>query len=372
MQARQLFIIALLAAAAIAAALLLNAHRTPSEPAGERLFPNLESQLNSISEMRIIDAEGETAVTLDRTERDWVVVEKDGFPADRAQLRKILLELANATIVEEKTSKPEFYSRLGIEDPGSPDAGSIGLEIDGVTDPLRLIVGKIAFDGYGTYVRLMDDPRGLLISGELEPDADPLSWVRRELIDIAAADVAAVTIEHADGERLRIEKSARTDSNFVVTDVPEGRSLSSEYAPNSIGSALAALGFDDVRARIDPGPAVEVTTTRYEMFDGRIVELEIFDHEDNTWTNFDFGYDDALADRFGIPAANDDDAPDTGSAAPDASDQPGAGPDLQLQTTELSDRLGAWSFVITEYKRDQMRKRTEDLLAPPAPAEDGE
>ncbi len=129
MQARQLLILAVLAVAAVGAALLLNSHRSVSESGGERLLPDLEKQLNSVAELRVIGADGATAVTLDRTENDWVVLEKDGFPADRAALRNTLLELANATIIEQKTSKPEFYARLGVEEPGSPDAASTALEI---------------------------------------------------------------------------------------------------------------------------------------------------------------------------------------------------------------------------------------------------
>lgn len=362
MQARQLLILAVLAVAAVGAALLLNSHRSVSESGGERLLPDLEKQLNSVAELRVIGADGATAVTLDRTENDWVVLEKDGFPADRAALRNTLLELANATIIEQKTSKPEFYARLGVEEPGSPDAASTALEIVTASDTLRVIVGKIAFDGYGTYVRLDGDPQGLLVSAELEPGTAPLDWIRRELLDIAAADIVAVSIEHSDGERLRIEKSARADNTFTVLEVPEGRALSSEYAANSIASALSGLEFDDVRARMvaDPG---SVTTARYEMFDGRVIEIETTRDGDQTWAAFDFAYDQSLATRFGASAGG---AGDEGAAAGEGTAATAAS-DPEQAIMELGERLGGWSFALPDYKLAQFGKRMADLLAPLEP-----
>ncbi len=361
MQARQLLILAVLAVAAIGAALLLNPDHSPSESDGERLLPNLGDQLNAVSVLRVIGADGATAVTLERTANDWVVLEKDGFPADRAVLRNTLLELANATIIEQKTSKPEFYARLGVEDPGSPEAASTALEIVTAAETLRVIVGKIAFDGYGTYVRRDGDPQGLLVSAELEPAAAPLDWIRRELLDIAAADVAAVSIEHADGERLRVEKSARADTTFTVQQVPDGRELSSESAANSIAAALSGLEFEDVRARIAPEPG-SVTVARYELFDGRVIEIETSRDEDQTWAAFDFAYDESLATRFSSAATAADDTPaaDSDNAAAGIENDN----DPEQSIVQLSERLGGWSFAVADFRIAQLGKRMADLLAP--------
>jgi hypothetical protein len=362
MQARQLLIIALLAIAAIGSALYLTRDRGAADTDAEALFAGLEDRLNAITGMRVVDAEGNTVVTLDRTDTDWVIREKDGYPADRALLRETLLELANSRVVERKTAKPEFYGRLGIEDPGSPDAASTALEIDVGDDSLRLIVGKIAFDGYGTYVRLSGDPQGLLVSGELEPSTDALDWVPRELTNIPATDIAAVTITQADGEQLRIEKSARTDAGFTVLDVPEGRELTSEFVANGIGSALTTLNLDDVSARHAPDPASE-TTARFELFDGRIVEVRTYDHDEQTWATFDFGHDAELAARF---AAADTEETDGDQAAAENDDAE----DTESEITRLSEKLGGWSYLLPEYKSGQIRQRMSDLLKAPETEED--
>ena len=46
----------------------------------------------------------------------WTVAERDNYPADTGRLRKLLLELAEARLLEEKTSNPELYDRLKVED----------------------------------------------------------------------------------------------------------------------------------------------------------------------------------------------------------------------------------------------------------------
>ena len=58
----------------------------------------------------------------------WTVAERANYPADVSKLRKLLLALSDAKIVEEKTSNPASYAIIGVEDPTMP--GAAGAEIE--------------------------------------------------------------------------------------------------------------------------------------------------------------------------------------------------------------------------------------------------
>ncbi len=56
-------------------------------------------------------------MTLHETDGRWTVAERADYPADVAKLRKLLLALSDAKIVEEKTSDPASFPVIGVEDP---------------------------------------------------------------------------------------------------------------------------------------------------------------------------------------------------------------------------------------------------------------
>jgi len=79
-----------------------------------RLYPDLESKLNSITRV-VVQQAGQTPVTLELKDGRWRVAEKSGYPADLGQLRKTLIALAELELVEAKTRNREKYSQLDVE-----------------------------------------------------------------------------------------------------------------------------------------------------------------------------------------------------------------------------------------------------------------
>jgi hypothetical protein len=384
MRSRHLLILTALAAVALVVALWMNQQRSPdsADDKDGLLYPALEAHLNEVTAVAVIGADNQPSVTLTRGAADWTVAEKDGYPANRGTLRRTLVKIAQARILEQKTANPELYARLGVEEPGSEDAASTAVRIEGAPEAVELVVGKVAFDGYGTYVRRRGDAGALLVSGELELATDPLEWIERQIVNVAAADLQSVRIEHPDGEVLALAKATREAGEFDVADIPQGRELSSPYAANSIGSALTAIRLDDVRARIDPKAAgAETTRSEFALFDGRIITVESFATDDGRWVNLSVRFDPAQRDRFtaaGAAAAETSgESTDTEPAAR-ADDDVGAGDEPAAPTAEggaaeeedpaaaaarLDARLAPWSYAIPDYPFDQRRRRIGDLLA---------
>jgi hypothetical protein len=109
--------------AAIAAGLVLllvvvrNVSMDGGVATGRLLLPDFAPLANDIREVRITGSESGGGVTLEREDDGWVVVERSEYPADMGKLRPLVVALSEAGIVEEKTSNPEYYDRLGLGDP---------------------------------------------------------------------------------------------------------------------------------------------------------------------------------------------------------------------------------------------------------------
>ena len=62
-------------------------------------------------------------MTLIRDGDSWLVAEKGNYPANAAKISQIVRAMADLTLVEPKTQKPDLYPRLEVEDPGQRKIG---------------------------------------------------------------------------------------------------------------------------------------------------------------------------------------------------------------------------------------------------------
>ena len=109
--------------------------------AGGLLFPDLKAEINDLLQVSISKA-GES-VTLRSESGQWVLAEYKNYPVDTRKLRQLLLSLADAKKLEEKTSKVEMYGRLGVEDT-SADSQGIEIRLSGPDSVRSLIIGNLA------------------------------------------------------------------------------------------------------------------------------------------------------------------------------------------------------------------------------------
>src|SRR5258708_25761455 len=82
------------------------------------------------------------SVTMHEKDGRWTVAERGDYPADVAKLRKLLLALSDAKIVEEKTSNPANFAVIGVEDPSSPAATGAEISVTARDGKHAVIIGK--------------------------------------------------------------------------------------------------------------------------------------------------------------------------------------------------------------------------------------
>ena len=376
MSPRTIRILAIAVIVLFAAVFLLDRERNRNGAADELLFPDLKEQLDAVTQVTVTDAD--SAVTIVREEDRWVVPAKGGYPADTGALRDMLIAIAEARKVEQKTSNSEYYGRLGLLPPDEEDGTGILLETTGEGAAVALILGD-SVQGEYRYARIADDMQSWLIDRNPDIPDNPAGWLVSDVVDIPSSRIQSVTITHADGETVRLHKESKDAPNFTLDDIPEGRELSYPSIGNSIASVIGGLSLEDVRPAGE-GEEIEsaaAATIVYTTFDGLQLTIDSTTVDDETWIGLEAEAlpesaeeePGAQPDETGAgnaePAAGETGTAEQEAAGADNEATDAPGPAEEAQT--INARVAGWEYHIPQYKASQLTRRWEGLLADPEP-----
>jgi uncharacterized protein DUF4340 len=373
MSSRRLLTLGVLALVTLVAGLWL-AGRQASTPSGgpqAALYPALKEQLNSVTAIRIFTTGDNRAVELLRQDSGWTVSERAGYAADDGKVRKLLSGLTDARIYEEKTSKPENYASLGVEDIGAATAGSVRVELAGAAQPVNLLVGKHGPGAQSTYVRRAGEAQSWLINTSIDAQSSPADWLNTQILQVSADRVQSATVATKGAKRYTAAKNTREDVNFSVADLPKGKSLSSPAAANGTASALSSLTLSDVQPASTFGTATPDDHATVRTFDGLVVDLDGWTRDGKHFVRLKTAFDPAQAERFKIAPVTPAEAP-KGEGAPEkvadgkapqaeAATQ-AAAPDVEEEAGKAAARLDGWVYEIPDYKYQSLFKPLEQLL----------
>jgi hypothetical protein len=265
---RQRFIVLMVAALlAIAGALYLSTQRNlPRDPHGLALLPALAGELNSVSAVTV--RKGAAApVTVHKQGEQWTVAERADYPADLPKLKKLLLALSDAKIREEKTSNPDSYAIIGVEDPSQPGATGTQIELTAQNGKHALIVGKSA--GEGSFVRRAGEKTSYIVEPGISVEAEPRYWIDTRLLDIPTDKIQSVESKPASGaaysvHRVPASQPKTTDNKsgspsttapaanppaadkFVLEGVPSGRQAADSQTLAPSPAHFSNLTVEDV------------------------------------------------------------------------------------------------------------------------------
>jgi len=373
MTSRKLSILAIVAILAVVVGVWL-AGRQTSTPSADNatLYPELKKELDSVTAVRIVKAGGTNAVELKRGESGWTVSERSNYPADEAKLRKLVTNLAEAKLLEEKTSTAENYPTLGVEDISKEGAGGVQVEIDGPKQPAKLIVGKQAQGGQSQYVRRAGEPKSWLVNKDIDTSASPDQWLRKNVIDVSADRIQSAEVTIAGAKPYSAVKQTRADADFAIEGLPKGKELSAPSAADSFATSLAGFTLTDVLsagALTDKPSATAVIKT----FDGLVAEVTGWKKDDKHFVALKTSFDAAQAERFKVataeaekkdaaPAAND--AKKAEGAPPTPSPEPAkpAQPNVEEEAAKANAQVTGWVYEIPAYKYDAIFKPVDELI----------
>ena len=379
--ARTVRVLGVVTLVAVGAVLFVERGSDTTQPGGEIVFPALLEQLNGVARVRVTGSEGTFALVRDGDA--WVVEEKERYPADPDRVRKLLLGAAGMTRIEPKTSNPERYPKLWLEDPTGEDARSVRLVLEDASGAVLAswVLGdrrpsKSDASRTELYIRVADDPQAWLVEGSVPRGGKIIDWLDRLVARIDRERLRAVEVVHADGTVVAVDKEVPADGDFVLRDIPEGREADSQYRINDIGRFLEDLRFEDVA----PASSLDFagsTDKRMEVttFDGLRVRLDSVMRDGDAWVQLHAEVDEGPVEKAaGADAAGADAAASDGESGSESKDPPGALRTLDEVRTEagrLNARWQGWAYELPSFKRDYVAKRMDELTRPIEATDEG-
>jgi hypothetical protein len=241
---RQRFIALMVAAlVAICGALYLSTQRNlPRDPHGLPLLPSLAGEMNTVNSLSVRKGGAKPTVTVHKQGEQWTVAERAEYPADVPKLRKLLLALSDAKIREEKTSNPENYGIIGVEDPAQPGATGAQIELTAQDGKHDLIVGKSA--GEGNFVRRAGEKTSYIVEPGISVEAEPRYWIDTHLLDIAADKIQSVDTKPATGAAYSVHRVAASEPKPIDAKSGSPGAAAPAAAPPAAAPAAAAPTAD--------------------------------------------------------------------------------------------------------------------------------
>ena len=299
----------------------------------ERALPGLAPRLADVASVEI--RRTGLDLTFVRNGNGWRVEQKSGYPGDGGKIRRVVLALADMTLVEPKTAELALYPRLGVEDPGHGKSTLVVIKDKSGADIGSLIVGRRSYDRLGAgsdgvYVRRPGDARSWLARGSLDFSDDVPGWLDRQIVDLPGNRIAKVVVTPPDGATLTLSR-AKPDAKFAVENPPKDAKFKSDAQLAEPAAGLATLSLDDVRpAAKFAVPDKGVTLASYTTFDGLTVRLRLFRAEGKDWA--------AVSASGGGTAA--------------------------VEAKRIDDRVKRWVYAIPSYKAKTIETKLADLIEP--------
>jgi len=273
-----------LAAILILAAITLGDRHPGEVSSGELLMPPLNERLNDITRIRI-QGDSDQTVTLVREQERWMVGER-GYPADVADIRELLINLSEASTLEEKTSNPTLYERLGVQDHGTGETANKQILIwAGDEQLVGILLGKNAGQPRGTYVRLVGGDTSALADRVLVASADVTQWLETDLINVPPEDIVSVQAMPVDGEPYSLSRSA--EAGDLTLDGLDASESEKGASVARVGRVLQNLRLEDVLPADAETPADGWSKLLFTLDDGSTITLQTAEAGDDKLLRMD-------------------------------------------------------------------------------------
>jgi hypothetical protein len=317
---------------------------------GAAFLPDLAKRINSVGAIEV--TQGGNTLTIGRDGNAWKVRERGGFPANAEQARSLLVALAQAQLVEPRTSIREKLGLLELEEPTDKDAKSRRVRILDTAGSVisDLVVGKTRFDAFGSgkggiYVRRSAETQSWLATGDPKVTAEIKDWIDTKVFTGETAKVVKVRIETPGEGELVIEKApppevktedakgpstptTAKNTKFRLVSTPDGKQLKQDVKLDDIVDAFGSINLDDVR-KLEAPPAADKT---------QVVTLETEGAPNVTFRL----RKDGEAHWISLIAAGEGDA--------------------KKKADEINAKAQGWEFKIPNWKAELIGKRPADLF----------
>ena len=336
MNTKSLMVLVVLLVAGALSYFYSNVERTinSADSIGAHIMPGLYNALNDVSALTVTGAENNVLVTLQRHQDQWVVAERNNYPADLSKIRNAALALAEAKIVEEKTSNINLYVKLGVEEIDTNEATGVKAVVNFADQKQALIVGKPGPQINKTrYVRRADEKTSWLVDRKIDLNYEVAHWLEKDILSVEPAELSTISLRLQDGATLEIFNHKHGEEDvFAVSNLTDPDSQVIEAEIHQVTNALSSFQLLDVENRSTFDGGEPTYTIKFVLKSGVSLELIAYEVEKDHYMAIN-------------PTAK-------------SSDQVG-----QDYVTNLKKITGDWVFKVPNVTYDSMLKREADILA---------
>ncbi len=186
---------------------------------------------------------GEDKVTLKRKEGQFVVVNKDNYPAIPGEINNLITSCLDIQTSELYTDNPKNHKDLEVTE----EEAKLLVKFNKPNSDLLagVIAGKDKEQGRGSFVRMIPGNKVFVTLERPRIEVQAMNYVDKELISVDRKDIETVTVSSPDETYTLISDNDGRD--IVLDNLPIGKKFKDNEDEN-VFTALADLTFDDVKA----------------------------------------------------------------------------------------------------------------------------
>ncbi|AFJ02604.1 hypothetical protein Q7C_1455 [Methylophaga frappieri] len=269
------------------------------------LYPTLFSQLTKVDTLTFDSVDGN--FTLKQVgEEDWVVADYFNYPADFDLVKRMLIDISEAVVIEEKTANEKQHGFLGLV---TNEAGGDALEVK-LYDDDEMLAGLILGETRAitaqagprqTFVRRSGEAQSWLAEGYLQISPLMLNWIDGEIMSIGRERIARVDIIQPDGSTATLVNLGEKDK-FGTPESGKNTVFKYEQLGYDIAGSLYQLRLEEViPVNGFSRQGAEVVEATFITYDGLKVTSQTSFIDGFYYATFRAEYDDHYLDK--VPPA---------------------------------------------------------------------
>ena len=200
----------------------------------------------------IVLGAGESAVTLKRQGKGFVVVNNDNYPAKISEINSLLSKCLEIQTVQFITDDAANHEALEVTEEKArsvvkflkPDSSLL----------VGFAVGKDRELGQGAYIRLLPGDKVYAAQNTPWIRTRAMDYIEQELISVKREDIESVTVSSANGEYTlkaaagQSAEATEDSKQIVLENMSAGKKLKSSDS-QSVFTALTSFRFDNVKKK---------------------------------------------------------------------------------------------------------------------------
>jgi hypothetical protein len=314
------------------------------------LFPDLYSQLSDVDNIEFNSTQGKFSMY--KQGEDWFMTEHYDYPANFNDVKRMLIDLAEAKILERKTDNSDEYYVLGVE--GAEQGGSVEVTLrHGDNTVAGLVLGQsrqvanlVGPQQY--FVRRQGEETSWLAEGYLQMSPIMLNWIDSEIVNLARERIARVEIIQPTGEKAELINLGVKDK-FGTPQDRQKTIFKYEQLGYDIAGSLHQLRMEDVKPAKDfsRGEA-EPVTTKFTTFDGLVVTTKTSFIDGFYYTTLSAEFDAAV-----VQSAPEDIQALNVLLSRD---------EVKAEVARLNERLAPWVYQVSGFVGTNLMRAKADMV----------